>query len=374
MGELRERVLRQLRERRERVVRGDINVIPSPFKRFSNDFLGIEQGRYYLVTGSTKAAKTQLATFLFINTVLFYAYKHPDKIRVKIFYYPLEESKEDIFIRFMCHCLYVGSDLEINPNVLKSAVNNEPIDENILNLIEKDERYKRIEEFFEESIIFSTSSNPTGVYNECRNYAESHGKVHKKTISIKDDIGEIKDVKVFDWYEADDPNEYRIIFFDHASLIHTERKMELKGSIDKLSEYCVELRNKYNFSPVIIQQQAFAGESLEAFKENKLRPSIANLSDSKYCGRDANICLGIFNPAKHEISEYFKYDITKLKNNIRFLEVVVNRNGPSGGIVALYFNGAVNYFEELPLPENKLELERYYRMAKESEEKMRERK
>lgn len=363
-----------LRDRMEKVRKGKINVIPSPFKRFSNDFLGIEQGRYYLVTGSTKAAKTQIATFLFINTVLFYAYKHPDKIRVKIFYYPLEESKEDIFIRFICHCLYVGSDIEINPNVLKSTINNEAVDEAILDLIENDERYKKIEEFFEESVIFSESMNPTGVYNECRAYAEEHGIIHKKKIRIKDELKIEKEVEVFDWYEPDDPDEYKIIFFDHASLIHTEKKMELKASIDKLSEYCVELRNRYGFSPVIIQQQASAGETLDAFKENKLRPSIVNLSDSKYCGRDANLCLGIFNPAKHELKEYFGYDITRLKNNIRFLEIVVNRNGPSGGIIALFFNGAVNYFEELPLPDDRANLEKYYLMAKETEEKMRKKK
>ena len=48
----------------------------------------------------------------------------------------------------------------------------------------------------------------------------------------------------------------------------------------------VILRNRYKFTPVVIQQQAFAGESLDAFKENKLRPTIANLSDSKYPSRD----------------------------------------------------------------------------------------
>lgn len=29
-----------------------------------------------------------------------------------------------------------------------------------------------------------------------------------------------------------------------------------------------------------------AGESLDAFKENKIRPTVANLSDSKYPSRD----------------------------------------------------------------------------------------
>ena len=42
MESLRDRVLTTLKERRERVLRGEINSIPSPFKRFMNDFIGIE--------------------------------------------------------------------------------------------------------------------------------------------------------------------------------------------------------------------------------------------------------------------------------------------------------------------------------------------
>ena len=46
---LRERVLTELKERRLKVINGNINCIPSPFGRFRDDFLGIEKGRYYLV-------------------------------------------------------------------------------------------------------------------------------------------------------------------------------------------------------------------------------------------------------------------------------------------------------------------------------------
>lgn len=55
MGELRDRVIKQLKDRREKVLAGKVNVIPSPFKRFRNDFLGVEQGRFYLITGNAKS-------------------------------------------------------------------------------------------------------------------------------------------------------------------------------------------------------------------------------------------------------------------------------------------------------------------------------
>lgn len=51
---LKERVINNLYERRERVLKGLVNSIPSPFARFSEDFVGIEQSCYYAVTSFTK--------------------------------------------------------------------------------------------------------------------------------------------------------------------------------------------------------------------------------------------------------------------------------------------------------------------------------
>lgn len=357
-----DRVLNDLDTRINKILNGGINSIPSPFKRFSDDFLGIEQGKYFVVTSSTKGAKTQFASYLFIYHTLLYAFHNPNKLRIKIFYYPLEETPEDIMTRFISYLLYTLSNgsIRIAPVDLRSTREDKVLDKEILNIIRSD-KYQEILKFFEDNIIFSSSCNPTGVYNECRKYAEEHGTVHTVKRKVKDEFGNYKEVDAFDWYEQDDPDEYRIIFYDHVSLINTERGLTLKQSVDKLSEYCVLLRNRYKFSPVVIQQQAFAQESLDAFKENKLRPTLANLSDSKYTARDANIVLGLFSPFKYELREYLGYDITKLKDNVRFLEVIINRGGSPGGIVALYFDGAVNYFNELPKAEDRDGLNKIYK-------------
>ena len=138
--------------------------------------------------------------------------------------------------------------------------------------------------------------------------------------------------------------------------------MTLKQSMDKWSEYCAKyLRNRYKYTIVEIQQQAFEGENNDSFKLGRLKPSIANLGDSKYSARNADIVLGIYSPFKFGLSEYLGYDITKFKDNIRFLEVCINRNGQMGGICPLFFDGAVCHFHELPLPNNKIELDKIYK-------------
>lgn len=354
-----QRTLDKFKQRREKLLNGGVNSIPSPYIRFQDDFLGIEQGRYYVVTSGTKGAKTQFSSYTFIYHPILYAYENPDKVRLKIFYYPLEESEESIVARFMSFLLYIKSNIRVAPVDLMSSNNSRILDKKVLDLLESKE-YTDILNFFEKTVIFSTSTNPSGVWFECKKYAQDNGTVHTKKQKVKGPLGETTEVDVFDYYEQSDPDEYRIIFYDHASLVNTENGKTLKQSVDKLSEYFVILRNKYGFSPVLIQQQAFAGESLDAFKEKKLRPTVANLADSKYPSRDANVVLGIFSPVRHELREYMGYDITKFKDNIRFLEVLVNRNGCMGGMIALYFDGAVCWFKELPKPDNKAEIERVY--------------
>jgi hypothetical protein len=113
---------------------------------------------------------------------------------------------------------------------------------------------------------------------------------------------------------------------------------------------------------VVIQQQAFEGEGNEAFKLNKVRPSVAGLGDSKYTSRDSNVVLGLFSPFRFGIENYLGYDIKKFKDNIRFLEVIVNRDGQMGGILPLYFDGATCTFAELPKPNDSANMQQVYQL------------
>ena len=301
-----------------------------------------------IVGKATKSAKSQFASYLFIYHSLLYAYNHPEQLSVKIFYYPLEETPENVMERFISYLLYTLSDKKyrISPSDLRSTNNDNPLPAAIIDILESDE-YREILDFFEDHIIFSDSTNPTGIFYECKRYAEEHGTVHTTKVAVKDDFGEKKLVDKFDYYEMNNPQEYRIIFVDHISLISQERGMNQRETMGKLSEYMVLLRNRYKFTPVIIHQQALF-ENIDAFKMDKLTPSIANLADNKAIARDVNVCISLFSPFKYGIKQWMNYDITKLRDNVRFIEVLLNRDGQSNGVMALYFDGAVNAFAQLP--------------------------
>ena len=360
MNTLKDRVLSNLQERRDRILNGQLNCIPSPFKRFRNDFIGIEQSCYYCITASTKGGKSQFTSYTFIYEPLMFCYYTNKDIDLKVLYFPLEETPERILQRFISWLLFTHSkgEIRISPRDLRSTTDAVP--QEILDILQEEE-IQNIINYFEEHIIFSTETNPTGVYKFCKQYAEENGTVYTKPGKYKDELGTVRETQVFDRYVQNNPNEIRLIIIDTINLIDTERGLSLKQSMDKMSEYLAKyLRNRYHYSPVVIQQQAFEGEGNDAYKLNKFKPSIANNGDSKYTARDSNIVLGLFSPFKFGLAEYEGYDIRKFKDNIRFLEVLISRDGELGGVCPLLFDGAVSAFKELPRPNEVNELNSIY--------------
>ena len=344
------RTVEMLMKRRERAVNGEINCIPLPFRRFRNDLPGVEQGTYYLISGLSKSAKTQITNFIFLYNSVLYAYNNPEKLRVKLFYFPLEETPEAITLRFMSYLLYETYGIRISPTDLKSTNVDNPIPDSVLEKINSIE-IQSILKFYEEVVEFHDDRNPTGVYKVVNTYAKNHGTTYYRNIIIRNkDTGIEEERKVFDYYKPDDNDEYVFCLVDHVSLLETERGLTLRETINKLSEYMVIFRNRYNYIPVIVQQQSTETGNLEAFKAGKIRPTMAGLADSKYTGRDCSVMIGITNPYSFELPDYYGYNITKLKGNFRVLEVVLNRNGMSNGLCPLFFDGAINFFEECPKP------------------------
>lgn len=214
-----QRTIDYLQQRREKIIEGGINSIPTPFPRFADDFIGIEQGKYSVITSTTKGGKTQFTSFTFLYTPLLYAYYNPDKIRVKFFYYSLEETPEDVTQRFMSFLLNKLSrgEIRISTTDLQSSHNDSPLSQEVLDTLQ-DGEYKKILEFFESHVEFSQSRNPTGCYNEVKKYMEEHGTVHKKKVKAKGSMGETIEVEAFDYYEPNDPDEFVFVIWDHASL------------------------------------------------------------------------------------------------------------------------------------------------------------
>lgn len=108
-----------------------------------------------------------------------------------------------------------------------------------------------------------------------------------------------------------------------------------------------------------MQQQ----ESIENMKMNRLKPTADGLADNKALIRDVDLCLGLYGPYRYGIKEHEGYDIQRMKDSIRFLEIIAGRQGGGGNVCPLYFDGAVNFFKELPLPNDTANINAVYSLA-----------
>lgn len=151
------------------------------------------------------------------------------------------------------------------------------------------------------------------------NKAREHGDTTLK--NIQTDPGK-EPIMRFGSYKPHNENRYWIQIIDHIALMKEERGFNTKQNIDKMSQYFVQLRNNYRATPVVIQQLAFDSESDERYKQQRLTPTLRDFGDSKYTTRDANVILALFSPVRYGLERFQDYDITKLGNTYRNLEIL----------------------------------------------------
>jgi replicative DNA helicase len=350
-------------------MRSEHNCIPWGLPRFENVIPGIMQKKYYLCTANSGIGKTQFTDSFFMYRPIDFVLNTETDIKVKIFYYSLEVDKESKIIQGIARKIYNDYGIIIPFNKILS-MNKNRISEEEYSIIESTKNYfEKIEEYL---YIYDGVMNPYGIFKQLTDYAKSHGTIHKKLIKkkVKDDFtGEIteEEDEIFDYYTPNNPKEYVIIIVDHAALLNTEQSLSIKGTIEKHSNNMVKLRNNYGYIPVLVQQQAASTEELDTYKghtiESKLIPSLYGLGETKLTGRDADIALGIFSPSRYELNTFRGYNVNLLQDYIRTVHILKYRSGSPNGAIALHFNGAVNYFEELPKP-NSEELNLFYQNLK----------
>ena len=354
------RVYSDMEDKRNRIDKGLLNCIPCAFPRFRNSFPGIEKGKYILVSANSKVGKTQITDHMFLYEPLFYAAAHD--LHVKWFYFSWEMSIDQKYRQFISYLLYKLSHIRIDVRQLRSVDANKPLPRDILELL-KEERYQKYIKYFEEHVTFVDNvRSPTGVQIFLETYAKTIGTVHNKQATFRNSkTGTLEEHTVFDYFEPNDPELYNIVIFDHLSLMTNERTLDKRNNIELFSkEYMVKLRNRYNFTLVAIQQQAAAQESIENFKVDKLKPSADGLGDCKTTWQDVDLFFGLYAPNRYGVKSYLGYDISRFKDNIRFLELIGGREGGGGQVCPLFFDGAVNEFKELPRPDDQEKMVHVY--------------
>jgi len=280
-------VLERLERNKRRREEGKTIAIPWNLPRLSNVLPGIVQGRYTIVTANAKVGKTQLADFLYVYQPLEWLINNPnDGIDLKIFYFSLEMSKENKMIAAISYKLHRDYGIIISPEKLNSYYAGYVLDDETLKVI-KSPKFQQWLEFIESKVEFhDTIRHPFGIFNYMKTYAESHGHYSKKKINWTEENGDVTEKIVNDKYIPNNPDEYIIVLVDHASLLYISEGSTLHKEMGDFSnKYCLHMRDKWNYIPVVVQQQSAASEQQQFTNKGdtiieRLKPSPDYLGDN----------------------------------------------------------------------------------------------
>lgn len=325
---------------RNRLLSGKINCIPFGMPRLECFVPGIERSTYTIVTANSGVGKSKITKLLYVLKAYDYIRNNPEcGLKLKIFYFSLEESREILMHSFISYELYRQYGLRVDVKQLNSMYKGQLLDEDTINKIASLRTY--FAEFERDCLtIYTMIRNPKRIYNKMMQYALENGK-------LVDGV-----------YTPNDPEIIVMPIVDHISLIESDAGQSLHQAMDDLSsKYFVELRNIYGMSPVAVQQQSSDKEKQVYTSggnsvESKLEPSLDGLADNKKTQRDADMVIGLFAPDRYEIDKHRGYDVKRMQDSYRSISILKNRYGVSNLRVGMYFDGAVGEFRELPQPKD----------------------
>ena len=324
--------------------------LPMGFDRLVEYLPNIQQKTYYLLGGRTKDGKTSFVDDCFLYNPYEYIQDNETDLIQDVDYFSFEIDKTSKIIKGICRRIYKKYGLIVDVNTILSRGRNR-ISTEIYELVLKERNYfDKLEDVL---TVFSIDdiSNPTGMFKYLKSKAERFGKSTYREI----DIGEDKKIRKFESYTQYNPNRYHEIIIDSIGLTEPEKAKTLKDTIDQLSKYLIKLRNHYYDIPIVIQQLTFDADNDMRHQASRLKPTTRDFSDSKYTNRDANVIMSLFNPSAYKLGEFEGYDIDRLGNSYRNLEILCNRDGEPNINIGLQFIGKVGTFKELPRIENMTE-------------------
>lgn len=340
---------------------GYFNCIPfMGMERLEKYLPGIEQSTYYLIAAASGVGKSKLARYLFIHNPIMFLENNPDSdIQLDILYFSLEESKEKVILAEVSKYLYTQHKLNLSIKQLSSVGRYNVLSTEDLQKVQQSEEH--VNNFLKRVKIFDNVRNATGIYKTVRDFALTIGTYYDKndTPLTPQEVHNVKirageSYKKVSYYKTHNPKHYVIVLIDHISLLQPETGETLWQSMSKMSSnYCLHIRDKFGFIPVVVQQLAADKERIEAnFSKadlvQKLEPSLDGLGDNKTIARDVNVALGLFAPDRYKITEHNGYDITKFRDRYRSMNIMKSRDGIANKKLPLFFNGAVDFFKELP--------------------------
>ncbi len=349
-------IIQEIRDLKKAKLEGYVRCLPCQLDRFKDYYPGLVKGEPTCITGNTSSWKTGLTKKLFVYDSIEYAIK--TGLELKILYFGFEESKRQAKWHMLSYLAYRKFGMRYN-NREFDAMNHGVLDEDLTKLEQSniDQELNLWKSYIN---WYDTPMTAYGVYKTVRDFAASRGTFYHKGKEINYELLGAEDVS-WDTYKPNNPREFVIVIFDHASKVKTKKGQTKHEAMQELSDYLQQqIAYKFDYAPVIVQQQSNEGQNLDHVKAGHWMPQLSTMGKNAEIAQDYRVIIGIGNPKRYKIKNYHSYEIDKFKGFIRFANILKQTYGPVDIEVPLYVDGKTGYTESLPKPDNIAELTKIY--------------
>ena len=321
---------------------GENEGIPMGLPKLGDDIGNVLPEVYYLIGAESGVGKTAFVDTAFcINPIDHILSGYTDKT-LKIFYFSLEISAERKIAKWCCIYLWkkyrIITDYKTILGMKKSKISDDLYQKIVL----AREYFDKVLEFI---VFHDEGIHPTGILHKVEDYCKSVGVTKEITNSYNG-----KDYMTTE-YIPNNPKEIVLSIKDHIGLIRTESQLSTKDNLDRNSSYNIYLRNKYRVSSVDISQ---FNRELSDVNRQRFKEIVPQSNDFKNTGNtfeDAEIVMGLFDPARHGLENYANYDIVRFNGRIKFVQLIKNRDGDDNLRYPLNFLGEAGYYRQMATAE-----------------------
>lgn len=225
-----------LKERIQAGVDGKFEGLSNGLDRINQYIFGIQKKCNYLIGGMSGNFKTTLLDFMILNAIEDAKVKN---IPIEVDYYSFEIDEITKKCNWLSQIVYQKYKVIIPPETIK-GLGKFRLNSEQRKLI--DDCIPDLEEIWSKINFIFTPLNPTGIYHYLWNKAEKRGKfIYGDT--YKDSEGnERRRIKN---YIPNNEEQYNLVIVDHIYLLKKERGYNAKEVLDKWSEFCMELVQKF---------------------------------------------------------------------------------------------------------------------------------
>jgi hypothetical protein len=179
-------------------------------------------------------------------------------------------------------------------------------------------------------IFLENKENPTGIRNYLIDYAKKNGEFMYSS-STKDGVTHTR----MTGYKPNNPDKYVLVVTDHLRKLIPERGFKMKETVDKFSEYSVELRNTCNFSfvHIIHLNRSMADAARMKQDGDRLFPKSDDIKETGNLSEDSNYIFTLFNPNddRYQLNSHFGHVIKRADGsliypNLRTIHLVESRH------------------------------------------------